>query len=73
MICCTLRQLTGAVAQLVERHNGIVEVVGSRPIGSTSHPDKIKAAQPLAEPDGAESTGPVSEYPVCLGGYRESD
>ena len=27
---------TGVVAQLVERHNGIVEVVGSIPIGSTS-------------------------------------
>lgn len=25
----------GAVAQLEERHNGIVEVVGSNPIGST--------------------------------------
>ena len=25
----------GAVAQLEERHNGIVEVVGSIPIGST--------------------------------------
>ncbi len=27
---------TGVVAQLEERHNGIVEVVGSSPIGSTS-------------------------------------
>jgi hypothetical protein len=26
----------GAVAQLEERHNGIVEVVGSIPIGSTT-------------------------------------
>ena len=26
----------GAVAQLEERHNGIVEVVGSIPIGSTN-------------------------------------
>ena len=26
----------GAVAQLEERHNGIVEVVGSNPIGSTN-------------------------------------
>lgn len=29
------RFLFGAVAQLEERHNGIVEVVGSIPIGST--------------------------------------
>ena len=28
----------GAVAQLEERHNGIVEVVGSIPIGSTIPP-----------------------------------
>ncbi len=28
--------MQGAVAQLEERHNGIVEVVGSIPIGSTN-------------------------------------
>ncbi len=30
-----IRNQSGAVAQLEERHNGIVEVVGSIPIGST--------------------------------------
>ena len=31
----SLSSIDGAVAQLEERHNGIVEVVGSIPIGST--------------------------------------
>ena len=38
---CILQEhdgICGAIAQLGERYNGIVEVVGSIPIGSTIHP-----------------------------------
>jgi hypothetical protein len=31
------RQTRGAIAQLGERYNGIVEVTGSIPVGSTNH------------------------------------
>ena len=34
--------LSGVVAQLEERHNGIVEVRGSRPLGSTTFRNGIR-------------------------------
>ena len=39
------QKLDGAIAQLGERYNGIVEVVGSIPSGSTKNP-KVLAADP---------------------------
>jgi hypothetical protein len=38
----TMRQENGAIAQLGERFNGIEEVVGSIPSGSTISCDKVK-------------------------------
>lgn len=45
----TFRTLeSGAIAQLVERYNGIVEVRGSTPLGSTSAADAAKRLRPLS-------------------------
>ena len=50
----TFRTLeSGAIAQLVERYNGIVEVRGSTPLGSTSAADAAKRLRPLSFPGSA--------------------
>src|SRR5690625_7399755 len=50
----TFRTLvSGAIAQLVERYNGIVEVRGSTPLGSTSAADAAKRVRQLSFPGSA--------------------
>ena len=51
-----LRFFTGVLAQLVERLNGIEEVTGSNPVGSTTFlPVKKNRARDGEEEDRAES------------------
>lgn len=49
--------LSGVVAQLEERHNGIVEVRGSRPLGSTTFRNGIRKGAVFVFGTGRDLTG----------------
>ena len=59
--------ICGAIAQLGERYNGIVEVVGSIPIGSTIQPrlSRDKGKAPFAE---GTFTNPTRFFVICKSG-----
>ena len=50
MIAVISRESEGGLAQLVERYNGIVEVMGSTPLSSTLWPDS-KSNKPRESPE----------------------
>ena len=71
-LSCLHDDWLGALAQLGERNTGSVEVSGSIPLGSTSHPDQSrKGRSPLGTffatlADEVSSAGVSRIFPVAL-------